>query len=397
MAVEDHFLRGRQQVAAAVETNPGTAETLVAADCKIQPFRSDTPFDPEYERFANDQCADDLAAAADFVGGKKGTINFGTVIQTSGVVGTAPAIGRYIRGCGAKEDTVKSITIGAPSGGDDELTEGEIYSATGSKTGIIEQTISGAGTLRYIVLTGGELADTDVVTAGGDSATCSGSSSDYATRYTPDSDDMDTLTLLRALKNDQGTSAQDYIYRLRGAMGRFTITAQPHDILRFNGAYQGVVDLAGVGSFLSGVSYESVAYQPKFINATVQGDAVALPIADFTFDCGSRVEMDPDPTTIGGAEGYDFARIADREPTLQIAPKRMKPGTFDDLGKLGSASTFAIVITIGTTPGIFELIIPKAQIREWGSGERAGRETAEMTLHATRADATDTDWKMYFR
>ena len=392
----DHFLILTQQLAAALEANAGTAETLTAADVKLRPFRSDPPFTPDFPRFGNDEVAEDEAQAPDFVSGAKAAMAVGLNLKTSGTVGTDPATGIYLEACGAKKQLVQAITIGAIAGGDTQFLAGEAYTATGGKTGIIEATITGAGTLRYIVVGGGALVSTDVVTAVGDSATCSGSNAAYAVKYTPRSTGKRTLTIQRIMKNDQATGGQDFIYRLKGAMGNCQITWTPLDAIRAAFEYQGVVALMGAGDFLTPVTYEA-GTEPKFINATCQLNAVAVQPAEIVFDFGNAVEMDPEPTTIGGTAGFLQGRIAGRNPTITIAPFRLKVAELDDLGLLQAGTTMPFLLRTGTSPQMVEFVAPKCQIRGWSPGERAGLQTAQLTLHIIRDALTDNDWALYFR
>lgn len=392
----DHYLILTQQLAAALEAVPGTAETLAAANVKLRPFRADSPFTPDFPRFGNDEVAEDEAQAPDFVAGAKGGMQIGLNVKTSGVVGTEPAIGIFLEACGAKKQIVNAITIGAPAGGDNQFLAGETYSATGGKTGIIEATITGAGTLRYIPVVGGALAAADVVTVGTDAATASGTNALYAVKYTPTSTGKKTLTMQRIMKNDQATADQDYIYRLKGAMGNAQITWTPLDAIRAAFDFQGVVALMGAGAFLTPVTYES-GTEPKFINATCQLNAVNIQPADIVFDFGNAVEMEPEPTTIGGTAGFLQGRIAGRNPTISVAPFRLKVAELDDLATHLAGTTWPFILRTGTSPQMVEFVAPNCQIRGWSHGERAGLQTAQLTLHIVRDLLTDNDWALYFR
>jgi hypothetical protein len=168
-----------------------------------------------------------------------------------------------------QEQIVSQITVGAITGGDGTLTAGSIYSATGSKTGIVEADRNGAGAMRYIVLTGGNLAASDVVTVGAESTTTSGTSTFYAVKYKPRSSGLQNLTIQRAAKNSEGTSAEDQLYRLRGSAGTGSISGAALDAIRFNAEFTGPLDFIGAGSFFTGFTYET-GNAPKFLNAVVQ-------------------------------------------------------------------------------------------------------------------------------
>jgi len=392
----DHFLTMDQQLAAKVEVTAGTFETLAAADVLLRHFRSDTIFTPDYPRFDNDEVAEDIAAAPDFVSGARGGISVGVIVKTAGVVGTVPAIDRFLQGCGMKQQIVNFISVGVQAGGDSQFLAGETYTATGAKAGIIEFDRAGAGVLRYIPVTGGALANLDVIVANGDSATASGSSALYGVKYTPTSTATKTLSIQRAEKNDAATSAHDYLYIIKGAMGKCTITWTPLDVIRFAAEYSGVQHTCADGSFFTGYTYET-GTPPKFINAVCQLNGVDIEPAEIVFDCGNTVDVDPAPTTLGGTSGFLRARIAKREPTITVAPFRLKTATLDELGILKSGATSVFTLTLGTTPQIIEFTAPKCQIRGWTAGERSGLRTAQLTLHLTRDVLTDNDYSIMMR
>lgn len=398
----DDLLVLNQQFAAKQEVTPGTAVALAAADVNLKPFQSSLSFAPDYTRFGNDEVAEDIGAAADFVAGKPARLGFGCAFHGSGVLATEPAVMIYLEALGCKKSLVKAAQINAPSGGDAKFLAGESYSAaSGTKTGVVDQDITGSGSLRYVPATGGDLVATDVVTANGDSATVQSSPapSTYGWKAQPLSFGHKTLTVQRGTKNAQGTAAKDFLIRLRGALGTGRIECTALDALRLISEFTGVLDFAGNGSLFTGVDYESFTnlLQPKFVNATCQIDAIAVKPSSFTFDFGNAVEMVPDPTTTGGTAGYDYARIANREPKFTIDPLRSPADNLDDIGYLGDGRTFAAQIIVGTTPNIIEISAAKCQIRGWSEQVRAGRHAAALELFVTRTDKPDYDWAIYFR
>lgn len=396
----DNFLTLAQQIAAKQEAVAGTVETLTAAEVKLRPFVSTIPFSPELARFSNDEVADDIGMAPDFIGGKAGKIGFGCAFHGSGALATKPSLGIYLEACGLKEQQVNTITIGAPSGGDSAFLAGETYSAaSGAKTGYIEADISGAGTLKYIILTGTALANTDTVTANGTSATCSGSSSDYAWKYSPLSYGHKTLTIQRGTKNSNGTSAKDFLVRLRGALGTGKIEGVALDALRFLGEFSGPLNFSANGSLFTGVTYETVtlAQQPKLANATIQINSVAVRPSQFSFDLGTTVELDPDPTTTGSTDGYDLARITSRKPKITIDPYRLPSDSLADLTLLSAGTVFPFSMTLGTSPNMIEISAPNCQITSWSEQDRAGRHVASLELSISRGTLTDADYAIYFR
>lgn len=393
----DKFRILQQQLAAVVETTLGEAVTLTASHVKLKPFQSEFSYAPDRLRFTNDEVADDIGQAADFTAGAKASIGVGFGLKTGGVVGTAPAAGTFLEGCGLQAEVVHAITIGAPTGGAAAFAAGDVYSATGGKTGVVEYPIAAGGTLRYVVTTGGALASGDVVTVGGTvSATTSSADALYATKYRPRSFGLKGLSMRRAIKNSEGTSSQDYVALLRGAMGDGSIELAALDAARFKATFQGVIVSEGAGSLLTGYTYET-GVPPTFANATVQLNGAAVQPDSVSLAFGNDVQMDPDPTTTGGAAGYAAANIASRKPTITIAPYRQIVSVLDDLGLYAAGTTFAVVVRFGTTPNLIEIVAPKAQITGWTQGDRAGFETAQLTLALTRDTLVDQEYAIYFR
>lgn len=398
----DHYQVRSQQIAAAIEATPGTAETLAVTDVLLRPEEPPT-WTPAPNLFDNNELSEDLSMPAKFTSGERANLSFRFILKNSGTVGTSPAVARFLRACGLKEELVESISIGAVSGGDGTFREGEIYSATGGKTGIIEQDTTGT-TLRYIALTGGSIANTDVVsTPDGDSATASSASANFAVRYTPDSTKQDTLTLARLIRNTEGTAAEDTIHTIRGAMGNLSLELAAHDIMRANFEFQGVFDSASQGNLFSNPTFESANNEDigKLIDSVLQLDGSTVVPSSMTVDLGNGVELDPDPTSVGGGtKGYDRARILRREPTLTIDPRRVTPTVFDEIGRFfdGSLFAFRFVSGGGTDPGqVVEIVAESCQIQGWTEGNRSDFQTWDGTIALTRRLVLDTDYKIYFR
>lgn len=397
MPATDRFLVRSQQIAAKIEASRGVAETLTAAEVKLKPFQSELSGNAEPIRFGNDEVSDDIGQAADFVSAVAGVIPFGSSFKTSGTVGTPGAHGVYLRGCGAQERIVNAITIGAPTGGDAILTAGATYTAGGGKSGIIEQTISAGGTLRYIPVAGGALAASDVVDdGGGTTATCSGTNALYAVRYNPRSTGHENITLQRGIKNDAGTANEDRLFRLAGALGNATLRLAALDAIRIGYEFRGATVFAGAGAMLTGYTYEA-STPPKWINSVCQINGVGVSPSSLEINFGNTVTLEPEPTTIGGADGFEYARIEGREPTITIDPYALPHAILDDLGLLTAGTEVSFQLTVGTTPNIIEFSATKCQIRANTEAVRTGRQTRQITMHVCRSTITDWDWLLYHR
>jgi hypothetical protein len=393
----DNFFTENQQHAIAVETTPGTPIALTGANVKFRHFKSSTPVTSDYKRFSNDQVSEDNATAPDFVSAKVLRIPFGYPLVTSGVVGTDPAATAYLEGLGLKKQTVKQITIGAPSGGDTMFKRGDTWTAPGGKAGIVATDISGAGAFKYISTAGSDLAAADVITSSGDTATASGTSTPFSVRFTPTSTAQKNVTFQRAIRNSAGTVNEDFLERIRGAMGTAVISANALDALRITGEYTGPQDFAGAGTFLTGVTYD-VNNPPLFKNSDIQINGVLVGPQAVSFDLGNTISLLPEPTTLGGDAGFIATRIPKREPKWTIDPRRMKPSTLDDIGLLGSGAIFPVTWTIGTVAGnIIEISAFSCQMRENTEGEIEGLQSRNLSIFVTRNAIIDGEYYISFR
>jgi hypothetical protein len=393
----NRFATLNQQLAAAVETTNGTAVTVVAADVKLRPFL-DFTHEPIYPEFAVEEVAEDLAQAPDFAGGKGGQLSFGCSLKNGGVLGTPPAIGRYFRGCGLKEQVVNQITVGVQSGGDSQFKAGETYSATGGKTGTIEADRVGAGVLRYTITSGGALVAADSVTAAGDSATTSGTNTVHSVKYSPRSTGLESLTMERLQKNYLGTSSKDRILRLRGAMGTARLETAALDAARARFEFKGAEAADVEGNLYTGVVYEDISIDliPKLVNADIQINGAPVTPEGFTFDFGNEVQLEPDPTLDGGPSGFLSAAISGRKPSITLAPFQIEKTVLDMLNLNQVRTAVPVQFIFGTTPQKIMITAPRCQIRGFAQANRAGFEVKNLTIAITRAVGTDFDYGIYF-
>lgn len=393
-----HYKGTAQQLAGKNESVAGTAVALAAADVNIRPEGS-IQISKNFNRFSNDELGDDIGQSPDFVSGKAAGISFGAIFKGSGVVGTPPAIGPYLRACGLKEEIVRSVTIGSITGGSGSFPEGSTYSATGSKTGYIDSTISAAGSLKYIPVTGGQLNSADVITVGSASATASANSSLYAVKYSPRSVGHETLTVQRGIRAIDGVATKDRLFRIRGALGNATISIQALDTLRIQCQLQGALDFAGLGDLFSPVDYEtiSVASLAKYRNTPIQLNGVDVCPASISFALGNTVDLTPDPCTDGGDAGYSYAVISRRAPVITMDPYTVDQSVLDEIGLESSGLEVPLSMVFGTTPNVVEIRALKAQIRGADPGERGGQETWNGSIHIVRNGLVDWEYGIYFR
>ncbi len=103
------FLQRRMTLATKVEVTEGTAETLAAADANLLAY--DVKFTPNQALFARKPIAQDLAPYSAIPGARSMRATFKGELKGSGTAGTAPAIGKLLRGCGMNETVVALTSV----------------------------------------------------------------------------------------------------------------------------------------------------------------------------------------------------------------------------------------------------------------------------------------------
>ena len=104
-----------RQLAGKIEAAEGGAETLAAADAKVWVYNPSVDYDPEM--FERNLAMASFTQVAQIVGKRPGQMSFNLELKGSGVAATAPEWAKYLQGCGVGISALKSINIGAVTGG----------------------------------------------------------------------------------------------------------------------------------------------------------------------------------------------------------------------------------------------------------------------------------------
>lgn len=103
------FLKRRMTLATKVEAVEGTAETLAAADANLLAY--DVDFTPNVNTAGRKPIAQDLSAYSAIPGARSMRATFKAELKGSGSAGTAPAIGKLLRGCGFGETVTGGVSV----------------------------------------------------------------------------------------------------------------------------------------------------------------------------------------------------------------------------------------------------------------------------------------------
>lgn len=160
-------------------------------------------------------------------------------------------------------------------------------------------------------------------------------------------------------------------YTLLGSRGTSKLTAEVGGPMYIEFEIQGALSDIDDAVMLTGTSYSTPLPSP-FLATTVAftWNSIQALISKFEIDLGVKLAMRPDVNSTGGVKSF---RIVRRDPKFRMDPEECAKGTADWWSLYTVPTVAALAFTIGATPGnIVGLSLPKAQIVDFGVGDREG-------------------------
>ena len=259
------MLSAKRQLVGKIESVVGAVETLAAVDAKCLVFDPKIVFEPD--RLDQTRNPLSLSRRAKRTGSVPGTATFGIDMCGSGVLGTAPQWAKYLKGCGFAESNLKSIAIGAITGG--PFQHGEtITGGTSNATGrVVIDTLTGTSPLLYVILTG-TFQTAEVITGGTSTAHATSSGAPAAAgleyRLTSVEASMPSLTIGGYFNESTGAVRK----LLRGCRGTVDFDWKAGKPTRMNFSFKGLKDSVADIALLTGVTPETTK-GPLFANAAL--------------------------------------------------------------------------------------------------------------------------------
>jgi len=146
------LLMKKTQFAGKIEASEGVAESLAAADAKVLAYLEDISLD--YQFFERNPSFSSLTKMGSRIGTKPCTLPAKVELKGSGTATTDPEWVKYIKACGTRVNTLKTITIGAITGGPFQHGETITGGTSGATGRVIVTTLTGTTTLYFVVLSG---------------------------------------------------------------------------------------------------------------------------------------------------------------------------------------------------------------------------------------------------
>lgn len=373
------MLTRRHQIAAKIEANEGTAETLVAADAKILAYSPKISFDPGM--FERDPVRDSFSQIGKVVGKRPGSASFKLELRGSGAATTAPEWAKFLQACGFEVNALKKITIGAVTGGPflhgEEITGG----TSGGKGRVVIQTPNGQTTLYYVVVSG-NLQNGETITGGTSTASAVAGSapSDAGKEMRLITTGVPSLTI---------GSYEDGVHKiLKGSRGKvkFGFKSGEPGMMDFDyrGVEGGVADLA----LLAGIAHETTK-PPAFLSAQLLIDAYAAKVGEIDIDIANTLSERDDVNADRGLLSFS---LTDRKVSGAINPEMVAVSAYDFYGKWFAGIEAVLDFTLGSVSGNkFRFYGPKLQYTKIDDEDRGGIKIAKgsFDLNATVTPGND--------
>lgn len=379
MTIPAALLTRSAQIAAKIETTEGTAENLTAAEAAL------TVFDPKFvknvTRHKRKPARKYMSQIPALVGIRLGRITFKMELTGSGAVATAPSFDSLLRACGFQKNVVKSIAIGAITGG--PFVPGEAITASGGKSGRVAGQVSTGDAVLPYVLVDSDFANLDAITGGTSGATATASGSPTAAQgfeYTPLTTAPPSVTIAMYTSGVR--------QRLVGARGSVKFTAKVGEPMMLEFEFLGVYDATTDVALLS-PTYSTVV-PATFLSAALQIHGYEDVV--FTkFDVDMNCSLQP-RRNANAAAGAHSVFIGDREPSASLDPEFTLVATHDWHGKVISGATGRLATKIGSAAGnLFWIGLPLVQYAKADDDDEGGVARVGLDLDLLSANVNTGD------
>lgn len=370
-----------QQFSGKLESAEGVIETLAAADAKTQVYTPKFKIDPETSE--SDPARTAGGGQPKLIGNIAANMSFQVRMRGSGVVTTDPDWIKYLKPCGFASSLLKSINIGAITGG--PFLHGETITGTssGAHGRVVYPTANGVTKIYYVSVGTGEFQSGETITGGTSGATTTTSSVPSSVGR-----EWKTAAFSSASSISMGFNQDQYFEKLKGARGsaKFSILSGKPGLIDFN--FQGADGGQSDAVFFTGVQYENTV-PPAFKNATVLLDSYHPKLNSLEFDLGMKLSQRVDPEDPTGV--LSFA-LSGRLITGTLNIEMMAASVFDLRAKFLAGTEIVGDFSFGTTPSRFRLYFPRIQIIGIDKPNEEGLVAVALQFQANGSMDTDDDF-----
>lgn len=192
---------------------------------------------------------------------------------------------------------------------------------------------------------------------------------------------------IEVVEREEGSSPKQLVIAARGCMGNAqVIQDQIGQPCRIDFTFRGVLDsitTRAFGSIITPSSFDATA-PGATLAATILLFGTVQYLGRFAINLNNRIEVGTDPSQ---TQGYDYARLAERHPTIELDPDMLVTDNYNWFTQQTTNTTGALSATIGST---ITLIAPAVQmIDTYKPGDREGHVTNQLRGELQRSSGND--------
>lgn len=250
---------------------------------------------------------------------------------------------------------------------------------SGAVVRVFEASAAAATDIRYELLYGSALVDTETITNLTKANNATAASAQRARAGY-------TVTM--------GMIEDGLLKELRGCRGEVQLVATAGRAARLRFTYQGVLNrIVDAGPYA--VTIDGGATPPRFVNATIwagandgDGDVWTPILNELNVTVGQALAMREDATS---SEGITEALAGRRAITGTVDPESAPEAVFDFYAKTTGATDFPVMARWGTTGSFNAFLVQfdRTIVRESNSGDRGGKQTEQANFEAFEYRAND--------
>jgi len=362
------MLSRRRQLAVKIETQEGVAESVSAIDAKLLVYDPKVGFD--VEMFERNPARRSFSPLGKIPGKRPATLSYRLEMRGSGSAIILPEWAKLFASCGLEANELRSMGIGAVTGGPFLHTEYITGGTSGAVGRVVIRTANGVTSI-YFVPVSGTFQSGETIAGAISGATSVTSSAPVQAGFIlhPVSDEIPSVT--------QGLYEDGMRKLIKGARGKLKLNFKSGDPAMADFEFQGVE--AGVTDepLLEDVSYETTK-PPAFLNALFSVDGFSARIEAMDLDLSNTLVPRDD---VNDDRGILSFAITGRNFQGSFNPEMVKAAEHDFHAKLFSGAELLIDFTLGSIAGNkFRLYIPKAQYVKVEDEERDGLQLAKCSF-----------------
>ncbi len=352
------LLYRRQAIALALESTPGTAETLDSGDAAF--VVQNISASPNIQQIERDFFRDSLGSIPSLTGVREGSISFESELTGSGNhVTTAPPWATLIRACGFGETVgVQSLAIGGTITNGPFVPGDVVTGGTSSATGTVAVTTYTGTTTLYVHTVTGTFQNGETITApGSKSVTAAGASSPAGRMYKPVSTGFQNATVGHYIGDDNASTS--LLLAIAGALGNMTLNTEVGDRVRMSFEFTGsLITPSTDPTFFA--STEPAAVPPQFLAAQLKTiNGYAADVQTLSFGSGNTIAV---PRSSNTASGLTPAKIVTRRGEGSIDPLAVLQSVHNSYSLWFNNNTGSIQFRVGSVAGNrFVVDAPRAQ------------------------------------